>query len=153
MTQTTAVCDLAVLVLGVLSHKPVSSDSVIKSCLGWRQECDSLCSILVCLPGRQLHVLTKLHCSLEWCWVLLLSSQAERREANMAQAPPDPSSVEAADPEESSPNMIVYRKVRIWTRGKNPFSLSLAYKRMPRPFWSQRCIWLLGCTAERPSGK
>jgi len=31
----------------------------------------------------------------------------------MAQAPTDPSSAEAADPEESSPNMIVYRKVRV----------------------------------------
>ncbi|XP_023783693.1 regulator of G-protein signaling 6-like [Cyanistes caeruleus] len=40
---------------------------------------------------------------------LILSS--ERREANMAQAPTDPSSAETADPEESSPNMIVYRKI------------------------------------------
>ncbi|XP_068540176.1 regulator of G-protein signaling 6 isoform X3 [Anas acuta] len=35
----------------------------------------------------------------------------QQREANMAQAPADPGSAEAADPEESSPNMIVYRKI------------------------------------------
>ncbi|XP_051647540.1 regulator of G-protein signaling 6 isoform X5 [Manacus candei] len=34
-----------------------------------------------------------------------------RQEANMAQVPADPSSAETADPEESSPNMIVYRKI------------------------------------------
>ncbi|KAJ7413512.1 hypothetical protein WISP_90538 [Willisornis vidua] len=34
----------------------------------------------------------------------------ERREAKMAQVPADPNSAETADPEESSPNMIVYRK-------------------------------------------
>ncbi|XP_071894931.1 regulator of G-protein signaling 6 isoform X2 [Anas platyrhynchos] len=35
----------------------------------------------------------------------------QQREANMAQAPADPGSAEPADPEESSPNMIVYRKI------------------------------------------
>ncbi|XP_064003287.1 regulator of G-protein signaling 6 isoform X5 [Pogoniulus pusillus] len=39
------------------------------------------------------------------------TAESERREANMAQAPADSSNVDTADPEESSPNMIVYRKI------------------------------------------
>ncbi|KAK2533239.1 hypothetical protein Q9966_007750 [Columba livia] len=40
----------------------------------------------------------------------------EQREATMAQAPTDPSNVETVDPEESSPNMIVYRKQMVSMR-------------------------------------
>lgn len=63
----------------------------------------------------------------------------------MAQAPSDPSNVETADPEESSPNMIVYRKVRVWSCSKKSLKW-LASKRMLYPVSSQR--YISGCLDE-----
>lgn len=72
----------------------------------------------------------------------------------MAQAPTDSSSAETADPEETSPNMIVYRKVRIWSYTQKSLFYVVGSGKNPMPLLNSEVYFrLLGCVAERVFSK